>query len=127
MRLVALSFAALLSLSACGDKTPRDSPDASVTTSASAGTDADGYPVGFAFPPGATVEHTAAQHSLYVVADAKAESMKDYWDPHLSSLGFEVVDETDISTTYQHGTTTIQITWNQAGSEIRGAANVLTP
>ena len=133
MRIVALALGVLVWLGGCGkDETPDDSPAAPSSGSATpstqdAATDAHGFPQGFAYPPGSTVEHTASQHSLYVVPGAKAAAMKDHWDPHLTSLGFEVVDEAEGSATYQRGTATIQVTWNQAGSEVRGAANVLTP
>lgn len=73
------------------------------------------------------MKSTAPQHSLYTVAGIDAETVKGYWGPHMSSLGFEPAAEAEGSGTYQRGTTMIQITWSQAGSEVRGAANVLTP
>lgn len=134
MKVVALTLGVLLCLSGCGNDDSPDDSAAAAPSSASAtpatqdgATDVHGFPEGFAYPPGATVERTAAQHSVYVVPGAKAEAMKDYWDPHLTSMRFEVLDQTAGSTTYQRGTTTIQVTWNQAGGEVRGAANVLTP
>lgn len=131
MRFAALTLGLLLSLTACGDESPNDSPPTSTvapeTDSAQTETDADGFPAGFTYPPGATVEKTAPQHSLYIVTDTTTEAIEGYWRPHLESLGFKAIDETDISATYQRGTTTVQVTWNQAGGEVRGAANVLTP
>lgn len=131
MRFAALTLGTLLSLAACGSDEPIGATDTSTiapsTDSSQAKTDANGFPAGFAYPPGATVEQTTPQHSLYIVPDAESDAIANYWRPHLESLGFDEIDSTDISATYQRGTNTIQVTWNQAGGEVRGAANVLTP
>jgi len=122
----------LPTVAACGDEGASSHSSTPARTStptpaAEGETGADGFPQGFAYPKGATVKTTAPQHSLYTIAGTDAETVKDYWGPHMSSLGFEPAAETDSSGTYQRGTTMIQITWNQAGNEVRGAANVLTP
>jgi hypothetical protein len=124
----------LLALASCaGGGSGPDAPTTEATrTTAAAPTSApevgaDGFPAGFAYPQGATVKSTAPAHSLYIVAGTDVDAVKDHWKSQMSSLGFELADTADGSVTYQRGSTTIQITWGQAGAEIRGAANVLTP
>lgn len=126
--------ALVLSLSGC---TGSHEPEAAFATSSGAPTtvepplaatsDADGFPDGFTYPPGATVKTNAPGYMLYVVPNASTDAVAAYWEKHLSDLGFEKSRGTEIFGFYQHGTTPLQITWNQADTEVRGAANVLTP
>ena len=115
----------LLAASACSCDEPSSGSPTSTTSVASDSVDADGFPKDFTYPDGAEVQLTAPAHSLYTIDGT--DVVDDHWVSEMSRLGFEPAEQSEESGTYRRGSMTIHVTWGLAGSEIRGAANVLTP